>query len=191
MKRQTFYKIGVFVKGDGRMRRIVMNLAMSLDGFIANEDGSFEWIKGYEDNTLNTDNPYNYEALLEDIDIVVMGKRCYEQDMHLEFKAKTVYVVTHSTITDYDNIKFCGEDIIEVIKEEQRKTGKDIMLFGGGKLINTFLQADCIDEYIIGLIPVILGTGRPLFYGGYPPIELKLEEYMVDKGIVILRYVNR
>ena len=105
---------------------------------LVNEDGSFEWIKGYEDNTLNTDNPYNYEALLEDIDIVVMGKRCYEQDMHLEFKAKTVYVVTHSTITDYDNIKFCGEDIIEVIKEEQRKPGKDIMLFGGGKLINTF-----------------------------------------------------
>ena len=173
------------------MRRIIMNLAMSLDGFIANEDGSFEWIKGYEDNTLNTDNPYNYETLLEDIDIVVMGKRCYEQDMHLEFKTKTVYVATHSTITDYDNIKFCGEDIIEVIKEEQLKPGKDIMLFGGGNLINTFLQADCIDEYIIGLIPVILGAGRPLFYGGHPPIDLELEEYIVDNGIVILRYVNR
>jgi len=173
------------------MRRIIMNLAMSLDGFISNEDGSFEWIKGYEDKTLNTDNQYNYETLLEDIDIVVMGKRCYEQDMHLEFNTQTVYVATHSTITDYDNIKFYGEDIIEVIKEEQLKPGKDIMLFGGGQLINAFLKADCIDEYIIGLIPIILGAGRPLFYGGHPPIELKLEEYIVDNGIIILRYLNR
>lgn len=168
-----------------------MNLAMSLDGFIANEDGSFEWIKGYEDDSLNTENKYNYETLLEDIDIVVMGKRCYEQDQHLEYKNKTVYVATHSSISDYDNIKFCGSDIVEVIKKEQQKLGKDIMLFGGGQLINTFLKANCIDEYIIGLIPTILGEGRPLFYGGHPPLELTLEEYMVDNGIVILRYVNR
>ena len=173
------------------MRKIIMNLAMSLDGFIANEDGSFDWIKGYEDSSLNTDNPYNYEMLLEDIDIVVMGKRCCEQDMHLEFADKTVYVATHSSISDYDNLKFCSSEIVEVIKEEQQKQGKDIMLFGGGQLINAFLKADCIDEYIIGLIPVILGKGRPLFYGGHLPIELKLEEYMIDNGIVILRYVNR
>jgi len=173
------------------MRKIMMNLAMSLDGFIANEDGSYEWIKGYEDGSLNTDNQYKYETLLEGIDIVVMGKRCYEQDMHLEFKTKTVYVATHSPIADYDNIKFCGSDIIDVIKSEQQKAGNDILLFGGGQLINTFLKEDCIDEYIIGLIPIILGAGRPLFYGGHPPIELKLEEYMVDNGIVILRYVNR
>ncbi|WP_035052326.1 dihydrofolate reductase family protein [Carnobacterium pleistocenium] len=173
------------------MRKIIMNLAMSLDGFIANEDGSYEWIKGYEDDSLNTKNQYNYETLLEDIDIVVMGKRCYEQDMHLEFKTKTVYVATHAPITAYDNIKFCGSDIIEVIQKEQQKAGKDIMLFGGGQLINTFLKADCIDEYIIGLIPIVLGAGRPLFYDNHPPIELKLEEYIVDNGIVILRYVNR
>ena len=120
------------------MRKIIMNLAMSLDGFIANEDGSFDWIKGYEDSSLNTDNPYNYEMLLEDIDIVVMGKRCYEQDMHLEFAGKTVYVATHSSISDYDNLKFCNSKIVEVIKEEQQKPGKDIMLFGGGQLINAF-----------------------------------------------------
>lgn len=173
------------------MRRIIMNLAMSLDGFIANEDGSFEWIKGYEDNSLDTDNQYNYELLLEEIDIVVMGKRCYEQDMHLEFEDKTVYVATHSTISDYDNIKFCGTDIVDVIKKEQLNPGGDILLFGGGQLINTFLKAECIDEYIIGLIPIILGEGRPLFYGGHSPVELDLVEYIIDKGIVILRYVNR
>lgn len=173
------------------MRKIIMNLAMSLDGFIANEDGSYEWIKGYEDSSLNTDNEYNYETLLEKIDIVVMGEKCYEQDMHLEFKNQTVYVATHSTINDYDNIKFCGNDIVEVIKAEQQKPGKDIMLFGGGQLVNAFLKENCIDEYIIGLIPVILGEGRPLFYGGHPPIELRLEENIVDNGIVILKYSKR
>ena len=65
------------------------------------------------------------------------------------------------------------------------------MLFGGGQLVNAFLKENCIDEYIIGLIPVILGEGRPLFYGGHPPIELRLEENIVDNGIVILKYSKR
>ncbi|MBU3805197.1 MAG: dihydrofolate reductase family protein, partial [Candidatus Cellulosilyticum pullistercoris] len=71
------------------------------------------------------------------------------------------------------------------------KEGKDVFLFGGGILIDAFLKADIIDEYIIGIIPTILGEGRPLFLGNHPKIDLSLQEFVTEDGIVILRYSRR
>ena len=51
--------------------------------------------------------------------------------------------------------------------------------------------ADIIDEYVIGIIPIILGKGIPLFYEGNPTIRLKLIESITDRGTVILRYLKR
>lgn len=80
---------------------------------------------------------------------------------------------------------------MKVILEEKKGEGKDIFLFGGGKLVDSFIKADIIDEYIIGIIPTILGKGRPLFLGNNPKIDLKLDKYAVDNGIVICRYSKR
>ena len=51
---------------------------MSIDGYIANEDGGFDWIVGDGDESLDTQNKWNYEKFLEGIDTVVMGKKCYD-----------------------------------------------------------------------------------------------------------------
>lgn len=55
-------------------RKIILNLAISLDGYIASEDGGYDWIVGHGDNTLNTENKFDFDKFLEGIDIVVMGK---------------------------------------------------------------------------------------------------------------------
>ncbi len=75
-------------------RKIILNLAISVDGYIASEDGGFDWIVGDGDDTLNTKNKFNFDKFLEGIDIVVMGKNCYDQNMHNDFKNKKVYVAT-------------------------------------------------------------------------------------------------
>ena len=106
-------------------------------------------------------------------------------------KEKTVYVATSELLDDYDNVRFVNKDIVKVILKEKKREGKDIFLFGGGKLVDSFIKADIIDEYIIGIIPTILGKGRPLFLGNNPKIDLKLDEYVVDNGIVICRYSKR
>ncbi|MEG0152041.1 MAG: dihydrofolate reductase family protein [Cellulosilyticaceae bacterium] len=54
-----------------------------------------------------------------------------------------------------------------------------------------FIKEDAIDEYIIGIIPVILGKGRPLFIGDNQAIKLQLKEYSVSEGITILKYIKR
>jgi dihydrofolate reductase len=119
-----------------------------------------------------------------------MGKACYDQNMHADFKDKKVYVATNSDLADHDNVHFIRGDISNVILKERDKEGKHIFLFGGGILINSFLKSDIIDEFIIGVIPIILGKGRPLFYENIPTTKLKLEEYIIDEGVVILRYTR-
>lgn len=172
-------------------RRIILNLAISIDGYISDEDGGYDWIVGDGNHKLNTENKWNYEEFLEGIDTVVMGKNCYDQEFHKDFMGKNVFVATTKDLTDYENIHFIHDDISKVILEEKEKEGKDIFLFGGGILIDGFLKADIIDEYIIGIIPTILGKGRPLFLGNNPTVNLKLEAYYIEEGITVLRYKRR
>ncbi|WP_250277261.1 dihydrofolate reductase family protein [[Clostridium] colinum] len=172
-------------------RKIILNLAMSLDGYIADINGGFEWINGYEDCNLDTKNKFDFNEFLNQIDIVVMGKKCYDQNLHKAYKDKKVYVATSSDLKNYDNIHFIKGDIVNIIKKEKEKEGKHIYLFGGGIVLDTFIKENIIDEYIIGIIPTILGSGKPLFLGKNEKINLKLENYFIDNGIVILKYSKK
>lgn len=172
-------------------RKIILNLAVSLDGYIASEDGGYDWIVGDGDHTLDTDNKFDFGVFLEGIDTVVMGKNCYDQNFHQDFKDKKVYVATSKELQDEANIRFISGDICKVIEEEKAKEGKDIFLFGGGILVDYFIKEDAIDEYIIGIVPTILGKGRPLFLGGNQAIKLQLKEYSVSEGITIFKYIKR
>lgn len=172
-------------------RRLIMTLAMSLDGFIADENGGYDWIKGDGNKLLDTKNKWDFNAFLEGVDTVVMGKACYDQNMHNDFRDKAVLVATSSPPSDHDHVSFISGDICECIHQELNKPGKDIFLFGGGKVAHPFLEANMVDEYIIGIVPLLLGSGRPLFTGNTPSIPLKLTEYIIDEGTVILRYERR
>lgn len=169
-------------------KKIILNLAISIDGYIASEDGGFEWIVGDGDKSLDTEKKWDFNGFLDTIDIVVMGKNCYDQNFHKDFKNKKVYVATSKNLKDYENIHFIKDDIVKIIEKERQTIEKNIFLFGGGKVIDPFIKADIIDEYVIGIIPTILGKGRKLFLENNPKIDLHLDEYITDEGVVILRY---
>ena len=173
------------------MRKIIMNLAMSLDGYIASEAGTFDWIVGDGDNTLNTEKSFDFEKFLSSVDTVVMGRKAFE-DCPLEmFSNHKILVATSQSKESYDNVKFINGDLANCLKDEQQKPGKDIYLFGGGGLIDPLIKADVIDEYIVGIVPVILGKGRQLFYDNNPTIKLHLEDYTISDGIMIMTYTKR
>lgn len=172
-------------------RKIILNLAISIDGYIASEDGGFGWIVGDGDRSLDTEKKWDFSKFLDTIDIVVMGKNCYDQNFHKDFKNKKVYVATSKNLKDYENIHFIKDDIVRIIEKERQTIEKNIFLFGGGKVIDPFIKADIIDEYVIGIIPTILGKGRKLFLENNPKIDLHLDEYITDEGVVILRYSKR
>ena len=172
------------------MRKIICNLAMSLDGFIADDSGGYGWIKGDGSNACDTALKYDFSRFLSEIDTVVMGRRCFDQGMHRDFKDKKVYVASKTKRADEANV-FFSDDICRAVLAEQQKEGKHIYLFGGGEMLDSFLREDIIDEYIIGIIPVILGKGRPLFLHGTPQIALRLHDYFFEDGIAILRYTKK
>ena len=170
--------------------KIILNLAVSLDGYIADKDGGYGWIVGDGNFTLNTENKWSHDKFLENIDVVVMGKKCFDQDMHKEYQDKEVYIATSKEIEDFGNYHFINKDIVKVIEDLKNK-GKNIYLFGGGILIDSFIKANVIDEYIIDVIPTILGKGIKLFYDNNPKIDLTLDNYSVEDGIVIMKYLKK
>lgn len=170
--------------------KIVMSLVMSLDGFIADTDGGFAWIAGQGDTSLDTSEKYEYSDFLQEIDIVVMGRNCYKQGFAKDYSTKMVYVATNHAKEDEGNIRFMSGDIVSKLIDE-KNNGKTIFLFGGGGLIDNFIKSDAIDEFILGVIPTILGKGRPLFLGNNPTIQLHLDKYSVSDGFAILHYSKR
>ncbi|MFT7615234.1 MAG: dihydrofolate reductase [Candidatus Woesearchaeota archaeon] len=176
-------------------RKIILNLAISLDGFIADSEGSFAWIKGDGDTSYDTKKKFNFEAFMNTVDIVVMGKLAFldcPKETLDTFKDKAIYVATNGELeTEYTNVKFIKGDIVSQITTLQKEDGKDIWLFGGAGLTDFFIKADVIDEYVIGYIPIILGKGRPLFLKDNPTLDLHLEEVTSQEGIVIMIYTRR
>jgi len=167
--------------------KVILNLAISIDGYIADENGGFDWIVGNDDNSLNTNNKWDFGNFLEDIDVIVMGKNCYDQGFHKDYKEKPVYIATSKTMDDYENYHFINDNLCETILKFKNE-GKNIFLFGGGGLVDNFLKADIIDQFIVGIIPTILGKGIPLFLENNPKIDLHLDSYIIENGIAILQY---
>jgi len=176
------------------MRKIVLNLAISLDGYIADKDGGFAWIKGHDDSRQNTEKKFDFDAFLRQTEVVVMGSKAYEDcpEEQLEvFKNKHILVATSRNLTGTDNIEFVNGDICARVLDLQNEGDNIIWLYGGGGLTDAFIKADIVDEYIVGIIPIILGEGIPLFRENNPTLELHLNECFVEDGIPIFKYTRR
>ena len=119
-----------------------------------------------------------------------MGKNSYDQGFHNDYKDKEVYIATSKKIDNYENYHFISGNIVEIINNLKNQ-GKNIFLFGGGRLVDNFVKANIIDEYIIGIIPTILGKGRKLFLENNPKIDLSLQYYSVEDGIIVMKYSKR
>lgn len=172
-------------------KMIILNLAMSLDGYIADKNGGYDWIKPSGNADLNTDAIWSHDTFLSHVAAVVMGRRCYDEQMHAGLGDKQVYIVTSRPHDDYDNIHFISGDVCARVRELKATAAGDIYLYGGGISVDPFIKAGLIDEYIIGIIPIILGGGIPLFLCSNPMIPLHLVEHYVEDGIVILKYIPR
>jgi len=146
-------------------RKIVCYIAASLDGYIATEDDSLEWLfktAGEEEGDAG------YDEFMKTIDTVVMGRRTYDWVMEAEngkfpYQDMDSYVFTSSAAEENPYVKFTNQEILNFVKELREKPGKDIWVIGGSKLLQSFLEEDLIDEWIISLAPVLIGKGIPLF----------------------------
>ncbi len=173
-------------------RKVILNLAMSLDGYICDLDGGYSWIKGDGDKHLNTSEGFDFPEFIKNCDTVVMGKVSYKEFKDTDnFGDLTKIVATHENLKNFDNFKFISENIVEEVTKLKEQPGKNIWLFGGSSLVDNFTKTNSIDLYVIGIIPIILGSGRKLFLDKNPMVELHLDSYTVEEGLPILVYSKR
>lgn len=158
------------------MRKLILYIAMSLDGKIAGPNDDVKWLE----EVPNPDkSDYGYYGFYAGVDTTIMGNTTYRwikrQDMPFPYADKRNFVVTrNSALEDNEEVTFLSERIVERIQELKKEEGKDIWLVGGAGVNQLCLDAGLIDEIRLFVMPVVLGEGVPLFTEGYDRKLLRL-----------------
>lgn len=177
------------------MKKIILDLAVTLDGFIEGPNGEIDWCILDED--------MDFEGFLSGIDTIFYGRVSYDAwgnyqpDSNADEAERKLWEGVHSkrkvvfTKEDRkdDQADFIHADIPGKVAEIKQQEGKDIWLYGGAGLIKTFIQLGLVDIYRISVHPTVLGKGKPLFEDLEDRIELKLITSNTFKsGVVQLIY---
>ena len=180
------------------MRKVILYIAMSLDGYIADENGGVGWLSGQDPEG---ESEGSYPEFVRGIDTVVMGWKTYHQVMtelspdEWVYGDLMAYVITHREETSSEKIRFVHEVPSDLIQNLKETKGKDIWICGGASIARQLMQEGMIDRFYISVIPVLLGAGVRLFgelFGELPEeLELRLMETRSYNGIVELRYERR
>jgi dihydrofolate reductase len=172
-------------------RKVILYIAMSLDGYIAKENDDISFLSAVEQEGED----YGYNEFTQFIDTVIMGRKTYDKvlafGIPFPHADKRTYIITHQDIMPMDNIIFYNKDIRTLISQLKTESGENIFVDGGAEVVNTLMKDDLIDEYIISIVPVFLGKGIPLFQPIRPEVKLKLTgSRPYEKGLVQLHYIR-
>jgi dihydrofolate reductase len=171
------------------MKKIVLYIAQSLDGYIATKDGSVAWLDPYNEQG-EVYGEYNYSSFIKNIDTVIQGRVTYDQ-FHPQYPGKNSYVFTSSPRPPEGGTVFVKGDIKNFIKNLDNHTHQNIWLVGGRKLLKGFLDESLVDEMIIFTMPTLLGEGIPLFENSLIQKKLFLRESKkTENGVVVSHYRN-
>lgn len=174
-----------------KQRKVVLYISQSLDGYIARENNDISWLSVVERD--NED--YGYDDFVKSVDTVFMGRKTYEKvltfGMEFPHKGRTCYVLSKTLKGADENVQFFSGNIDDLITKIREQEGKDIFIDGGSEAVRVFRDNDLIDEYVISIIPILLGKGVRLFKETHTENNLKLIESKVfDSGLVQLKYAR-
>lgn len=188
------------------MRKIILNLAVTLDGFIEGPKGEIDWCimdegPAGESGGIET----HFDQFLSRIDTIFYGRISYDlwgqyqpgQGASLPEKklwegvhSKRKYVFSRKTRQPADHdVVYINSDIPSNVREIKKQPGKDIWLYGGSDLITSFINAGLIDNYLLAVHPVVLGGGKPLFSDIQKRVSLTLNSVVTSQsGVVLMDY---
>lgn len=177
------------------MKKIILDLAVTLDGFIEGPNGEIDWCIMDED--------MDFAGFMSGIDTIFYGRVSYdawgnyqpetdaepvEKQLWNDIHSKQKFVFSSQTRID-KHATFVHSDIAQKVSEIKAQGGKDIWLYGGANLIRSFIQMGLIDIYRISVHPVALGSGKPLFENLKDRVQLNLIRTNTFKsGVVQLIY---
>ncbi len=171
------------------MRKIIVNIATSADGFISRSDGGIDWL---ERPGLKGD--YGMTKFVKSVDTVLYGRKTYDLAVKLGGIAMfgpgfKHYVFTRKSRRPVPGVEFVKGSIPAFITRLRKKPGKHIWMMGGAEIIAAFLDAGLIDEFMVNVIPVYIGEGVPLMAPGRRTTLLQtVAAQKFSDGVVGLHY---
>lgn len=172
-------------------RKVILYISMSLDGFIATEEDDISWLSVVE----KEGEDYGYEGFIKTVDTYIIGRKTYDKVLQLtggqfpQAEKLDCYVITRQERNDVNGISFYNGDLEELISRLKRVEGKNIYCDGGGEIVTLLMKKDLIDEYIVSVVPIVLGGGKRLFSADTPRIHLTSQPpRYFETGLVQLHY---
>jgi len=171
------------------MRKVIYAVGVSLDGYLASPDGSVAWLERATRKAQGED--FGMGAFFKSIDTVLMGRKTYEIALKMGMgkggypKMKNYIFSRTLPPGKRDNVEFVADDPAAFVARLRQHPGKNIWLCGGGELAREFLQSRVLEEVVLGVVPLLIGAGRPTFPAGFPETELELTEVKQYKGGVL------
>jgi dihydrofolate reductase len=174
------------------MRRLRYSVAATLDGFIADPNGGYDWIV--------MDEAIDFASIFDQFDTFVMGRKTWDVSAAADpasigesgdmFSGKDVIVFSRTLKSARPGVTVVNTDPAATVRALKQKPGKDIWLFGGGSMFRTLVDADLVDTVEVGLMPVLLSEGVPLITPGKRITGMKLDkcERLPNSGVVLLSY---
>lgn len=170
-------------------RKVILYIAASLDGYIAKDGDDLSFLSVVEQEGED----YGYRQFMNTVDTMILGRKTYDwvvgQVGSFPDEGKTVYVITQTPRKPVGNTFFYAGSPQTLIATLKNQPGQNIFINGGAQLVNSLLQHGLIEEFIISVIPVLLGNGIKLFTAGQPEQGLHLlacRQYTT--GLVQLHY---
>lgn len=170
------------------MRRVILYIAVSLDGMIAGPNDDLSFLHDYDDVALVKT---SYDDLMLKIDTILLGRKTYDwvtKHMPWPYEGlKTIVFSRHPKPIDHGIMT--DQNPREVIKQLKTKPGKDIWLIGGAELAQACLHEGLVDSMEIAIIPKLLGEGIQLFKGSKSLWDVK--KIQEEKGLVLISYERK
>ena len=171
------------------MRRLVYDIAVSVDGFIADERGGFD---GF---LFEGDHVEAYQQRLAGYDTVLMGRSTYEAGYAFGMKPGERPYPHMRHIVFSRSLELPADSAVEIemprdaefVEALKKEDGSDIYVCGGGKFASWLAEAGLLDMLILKMNPVVLGAGTPLFSSSVAGLKA-LDSYRYESGVILLRY---
>jgi dihydrofolate reductase len=168
---------------------VVYYVAASLDGFIATPDGGLEWLAEFE----ASGDDYGYVDFYGSVEAVLLGSRTFQQALTFgawPYPGKPSWVFSQrKLVAPGADVTITDLSPLEIVSELDAAGVKRAWLVGGGALAGSFRQAGLITEYVVSVIPVVLGGGVPMLGGSGPVQRLRLvDTKRYPDGVLQLRY---
>lgn len=170
-------------------RKLILYIAMSLDGFIADENENLDFLGLVE----KEGEDYGYAAFTQSVDTVIIGRKTFDKVKEMGFDYphtdKKVYIISRSKKPSMGAFEYYTGDLASLVHKLKSEPGKNMYCDGGAEIANALLQMNLLDEIIISVIPVLLGGGVRLFQNHPTPHTLTLlNAQSYEKGLVQLHY---